>query len=415
MTSVPRPSRCAPVRCSPPPGRVPSATLDLITARDLLGRAAVLLPELDPRRLDVLPNLGVALTETGRSDESETLLAKAVEQSREAGSERDALRATIQLLSNRVFRSPTGAEIDAAVAEAEASAAALAPDDEVGLAEAAIAIDYLEFTRGCIARSHAWTLRALRHGLACGRFRESAQAAADVVWTAVVGPLPFERFEALAGTELFPFDEPISTSAGHALLALGSLAAGDRPGFLERERRWRDDIDRNGLSWLGAAQAIAIANVEIGVGDPEGAERRLREARDILTALGDLWWVSELDSVLCAAVGAQDRLQEFLRLADAFDASPAVLDRQILIRRSLLSSRALLLRGSAADAEVAARRGLELVMSSDLVLDQVDAFLTLADAFDARGLGEDAATARGEAVVRLRAKGNLAAVADLEG
>ena len=137
-------------------------TLDLITTRDLLGRAAVLLPELDPRRLDVLPNLGVALTETGRSDESETLLAKAVEQSREAGSERDALRATIQLLSNRVFRSPTGAEVDAAVAEAEASADALAPDDEVGLAEAAIAIEYLEFTRGCIARSHAWTLRALR-------------------------------------------------------------------------------------------------------------------------------------------------------------------------------------------------------------------------------------------------------------
>jgi len=389
--------------------------LDLITARDLLGRAAVLLPELDPRRLDVLPDLGVALTETGRSDESETLLAKAVEQSREAGSERDALRATIQLLSNRVFRSPTDAEIDAAVAHAEASADALAPDDEVGLAEASIAIHYLEFTRGCIARSHAWTLRALRHGLACGRFRESAQAAADVVWTAVLGPLPFERFEELAGTELFPFDEPNSTSAGHALLALGSLAAGDRPGFLERERRWRDAIDRNGLSWLGAAHAVAIANVEIGAGDPEGAERRLREARDILTALGDLWWVSELDSVLCAAVGAQDRVQEFLRLADAFDASPAVLDRQIVVRRSLLSSRALLLRGSAADAEIAARRGLELVTSSDLVLDQADAFLMLADALDARGLGEDAATAREEAVLRLRRKGNLAAVAVLGG
>ena len=367
--------------------------LDLLTSRDLLGRAAVLLPELDPRRLDVLPNLGVALTETGR----------------------DALRATIQLLSNRVFRSPTGAEVDAAVAQAEASADALARDDEVGLAEAAIAIEYLEFTRGCIARSHAWTLRALHHGLACGRFRESAQAAADVVGTAVFGPLPFDRFEALAETQLFPFDEPISTSAGHALMALGSLAAGDRPGFLEREQRWRDAIDRNGLSWLGAAHAIVIADVEIRVGDPEGAERRLRAARDILTALGDLWWVSALDSGLCAAVGAQDRVQEFLRLSDAFDASPAVLDRQILVRRSLLSSRALLLRGSAADAEVAARRGLELVTSSDLVLDHADALLTLADALDARGLGEDAATAREEAVVRLRRKGTLAAVAELGG
>lgn len=108
-------------------------------------------------------------------------------------------------------------------------------------------------------------------------------------------------------------------------------------------------------------------------------------------------------------------MQEFLRLADVFDVSPAVLDRQILVRRSLMSSRALLLRGSAADAEIAARRGLELVTTSDLVLDQVHALLTLADALDARGLGEDAATAREEAVVRLRRKGNLAAVAVLEG
>jgi len=389
--------------------------LDLITTRDLLGRAAVLLPELDPRRLDVLPNLGVALTETGRSDETETLLAKAVEQSREAGSERDALRATIQLLSSRVYRSPTDAEVEAAVVQAEASADALAPDDEVGLAEAAIAIEYLEFMRGCSARSHAWTLRALHHGLAAGHFRESAQAAGDVVGTAVFGPLPFERFGALAEAQLFPFDEPISTSAGHALMALGSLASGDRPGFLEHEQRRRDVIDRNGLGWLGAAHALVIANVEIRAGDPEGAERRLREARDILTALGDLWWVSTLDSALCAAVGAQDRVQEFLRMADAFDASPAVLDRQILVRRSLLSSRALLLRGSAADAEIAAKRGLELVTSSDLVLDHADALLTLADALDARGLGEDAATAREEAVERLRRKGNLAAVARLGG
>jgi len=139
------------------------------------------------------------------------------------------------------------------------------------------------------------------------------------------------------------------------------------------------------------------------------------EARDILTAVGDLWRVSTLDSALCAAVCAQDRVQEFLRLADALEASPAVLDRQILVRRSLLRSRALLLGGSDADAEIAARRGLELVTSSDLVLDHADALLTLADAVDARGLGEDAVTASEEAVERLRRKGNLAAVAELGG
>jgi class 3 adenylate cyclase/tetratricopeptide (TPR) repeat protein len=391
------------------------AALDFITTRDLLGRAAVLLPERDLRRLDMLPNLGVALTETGRPDETEALLSKAVEQCRAAGSERDALRSTIQLLSNRVYRSPTEAEIDAAVTEAESAVDALdAMGDDVGLAEAAIALEYLEFMRGRVARSLEWTYRALRHGLAAGRFRESAQAAADVVGYAVIGPLPFDRFAAAAEERLFPLGEPISGSAGHALMAIRSLAAGDEAGFLEHERRWREVVERNGLSWLGATHALLIANVEIWAGNAERGERRLREARDVLVALGDIWWVSSLDSSLCAAVGAQDRPQEFLRLADAFDASPPVPDCQVLVRRNLLRSRALLLRGSAADAEVAARRGLELAESTDLVLDHADGLLMLADVLDARDLGDDAASARREAIATLRAKGNLAAVARLE-
>ena len=390
------------------------AALDLITTRDLLGRAAVLLPERDPRRLDLLPNLGVALTETGRPEETETLLSEAVEQSRAAGSERNALRSTIQLLSNRIYRSPDEAEIDFAVAEAEAAADALAEmHDDAGLAEAAIAIEYLEFMRGRAARSGEWTFRALRHGLAAGRFRESTQAAADIVGMAVSGPLSFHGFAAIAEKQLFPLDEPISGSTGYALMAIGSLAAGDDIGFLEHERRWREVLDRNGLSWLAAAHGLVIASVETWVGNAEAGERRLREARDVLVTLGDIWWVSTLDSILCRAVGAQDRPQEFLRLADAFDASPPVPDRQILVKRSLLRSRALLLRGSAADAEVAARRGLELVWSTDLALDHADALLALADALDARGLTEEATSARQDAIGRLRVKGNLAAVARL--
>jgi hypothetical protein len=269
--------------------------------------------------------------------------------------------------------------------------------------------------RGCDARSHEWALRALRFGLAARRFRESSQAAADVVGTAVPGPIPFDRFAAIAEEQLFPFGEPISRSAGHALMMIASLTTGDEDGCIEHERRWREVIDRNGLSWLGATHSLMIATVETSVGRAEASERRLREARDVLVALGDIWWVSYLDSSLCAAVGAQDQPQEFLRLFDRFDAAAPVPDRQNLVRRNLLRSRALLIRGSAADAEIAARRGLELVGSTDLELDRADALLTLADVLDARGLGEEASSARGEAIARLRAKGNLAAVAALEG
>ena len=390
------------------------AALDLIMARELLGRAAVLLPDTSPRRFDFLPNLGVALTETGRPAETEALLAKAVEQAGAGGYERDALRARVQLLSNRVFRSPTEAELESAVDEARAAAEVFESlDDSVGLAEAAVAIEYFEWMRGRVAESHRWAFQALRQARAAGCSREASQAAADIVNDAVNGPLPFDRFAAVAAQLLSFHDDPISVSSGHSLMALAALGAGDQAGFHEHEQIWRDVVTRHGLAWLGATHALLIGSVEISAGDAAAGETRLREARDVLAGLGDIWWVSTLDGYLCTAVAAQDRPREFLRLADAFDEALFVPDRQTLIRRSLIRSRAKLLRGSAADAEVAARRGLELAQSSDLILDHADALLTLAEIIDARGLQDDAKIARSEAAKLFRGKGSIAALAHL--
>ena len=90
-----------------------------------------------------------------------------------------------------------------------------------------------------------------------------------------------------------------------------------------------------------------------------------------------------------------------------------ITDRQTLIKRQLIRARAHLLRGSAVEAEAAARRGLKLLESTDLVTEHANALLMLAEVLDARDLGDAAAAARSEAVAKLRAKGNLAAVARL--
>jgi hypothetical protein len=76
-------------------------------------------------------------------------------------------------------------------------------------------------------------------------------------------------------------------------------------------------------------------------------------------------------------------------------------------------ARTHLLRGSAPEAEAAARRALKLVEPTDLVPDQASALLMLAEVRDARDQGDAAAAARSEAIAKLRAKGNLAAVARL--
>jgi len=175
----------------------------------------------------------------------------------------------------------------------------------------------------------------------------------------------------------------------------------------EREALWRAIIDGHGLPWLGATHEHLFACVETWVGRPDAAERRLRVAREVLATMGDLWWVGTLDSSLCRAVAAQGHERELLRLADALEAAALVPDRQMQIRRNVVRAKALLLRGSAADAEASARRGLELVEPTDLVLDHADALLTLADVLRERGFGDEAHDAVGQARAMLRAKGCL--------
>jgi hypothetical protein len=391
------------------------ATVDYITSRDLLGRAVALLPERSSRRFDLIPNLGAALKASGQPEETEAILSDAVEQARAAGSERDALRATVQLIASRIFRSPTEAEIESSVVEARAAFDVFeALGDDAGLAEAAIAVEDLEWVRGRAAEAQIWASRALRHALAAGRPREAVQSAADLVGITVNGPLPFDRFQEPA-KELLSRDDPISRSAGDMLLAVAALTAGDDSAFQEYEGRWQGLLDRQGLAWLAATYALVTAMVEPSAGKAESAERRLREARGAFSAMGDVWWVGLTDGPMCEAVGAQDRPSEFLRLADAFAASVLVPDRLSLIRRQLVLARARLLRGFAADAEVAARRGLELAEASDLAIAHTDALLMLAEVLDARDLGDDAAVARSQSIAKLRAKGNLVAVARLGG
>ncbi len=389
------------------------ASVDYITARDLLGRAAALMSTGSPRRLELVPHLGRALAATGLPEEAEVVLSEGVDQARSAGSNRDALRTTVRLLANRIYRSPTDAEIESAAVEVRSALGSFeSMGDDVGMAETGLALVEIEMMRGRLEETLQWCFQALRHALAAGRPHEASEAAGNLLASVVEGPLPVDRF---AGTaeELSAQDDPISGSTRHALLAAAALCVGDDDVFREHDRAWREVIDRNGLSGLGATLALELAIAELWAGDPRSAELRLRDAREILAPLGFIWWMDSLDGSLCAAVAAQDRPREFLRLADTFDASVTFLDRDISIRRQLVRARAHLIRGSAADAEVAARHGLELARTCDLVLDQADALLTLADVLDARDLHDEAATARSEAIATLRAKGNLAAVARL--
>ena len=389
------------------------AAMDFVSARDFLGRAASLLPEASPRRLEIIPNLGAALADSGRLEESDALLREAAQLAGAAALERDALRASVQLLATRAYGTQTDAEIASASEEGlRAFETFEASGDEVGMAEAALVVNNLAYARAHCEEAQRWATAAMLHALEAGRPREAMQGAGDLVGMALVGPVPFTRF-ATDAQQLFAAGDPVAEVTGHALMASAALAAADVDAFETHEARRRDVVDRYGLAFLGAAHGMELSFVELLGGRAESAERRLREAQEFFTQTANVWYASVAEMFLCEAVYAQGRPREFLRRADAFEISTLMTDRHNLIRRQVVRAWAHLLRGSNVEAEASARRALKLLETTDLVHDRVNALLVLADALDARGMGEEGTAIRRDAVAVLRDKGNLAAVGQL--
>ena len=218
--------------------------LDYITARDFLSRAAAHLPEGSPRRMEILPSLGAALADSGRAEESDALLKEAVDQAHATGSKRDALRASVQLLSNRIYRSSDEAEIESSSVEARRAFDVFeASGDEVGMAEAAIVVTNLAYVRAHCEEAQRVgdegdDPRARRRSPEAGDpgrrgpGRDGVRRARPV--------LPIRRGCRGAARR----SRSISDSPGHALMAAAALAAGDEAGFREHEERWRDVVDR---------------------------------------------------------------------------------------------------------------------------------------------------------------------------
>ncbi len=299
------------------------AAVDLVTTRDLLGRAAELLPAGSPRRLDILPNLGVALSETGQpgGDRGAAWRCDRAGARPGIGARRVARAGPASV--DLVYRSPGDAEVEVAVEEATLAMSAFAAmQDPVGLAEAGVTLEYLEWIRGRVGTAHRWAIGALEHALAAGSPREAMQAAAEIAGYAVAGPKPFPDLPALAADLDARRDDPITSSTGHTLRAIASLAAGDREEFRAQDARRRDVVDRHGLGWLSAAQALHIGCVMLSTGDAVEAEQLLVEARDVLSAAGDIWWIVQIDSFVASALAAQDRRREFLQRADAVSEHP---------------------------------------------------------------------------------------------
>jgi tetratricopeptide (TPR) repeat protein len=306
------------------------------------------------------------------------------------------LRAEIQLISARaVYESSNDSEIERSLDSAERARDALERlHHEAGLAEAWVTIEYLEWMRGRTDRMHEAAREGFRRGVSSGRARDAMQAGGDMMWAAVAGSMSFGQIRAV-GESLSGARDPISRAVSMNALAVADLAESS-DAFDERERERASVIEQHGLDWLGL---------------PERMERRLLDARNVLEASNDVWWLNSATPLLGLAVWGQGRTREFLRIADAYDADIQVFDRDARVRRYLLRALASLARGALPEAERAGRTALELVEPTDLATTKADVLSALAEIAEARGFPEQAIAQRDRVTEIHRSRGNVAALA----
>jgi class 3 adenylate cyclase/tetratricopeptide (TPR) repeat protein len=384
-------------------GRRAFARGDASAAANLLGRAVALLPEDAPGRLELLPEHGEALLQTGRFQEAELVLD-------------EALRGDVELvvahasLVRLLVRLRAGAENwqeEAAVTIAEAMAVFQERGDHAGMAK-------------------SWRLLAWRHGTAChfalageaqehaleeaqlaGDVRQRARAATAYGAASVFGPTPVS--EAIARCEHMVEQVRGDRHAEGILQALlGSLLAmqGDFGRARELSARGRAMLEDLGLGVEGVFVDIEAWRIEMLAGDPEAGEQRIRRAYDTLRAVGEKYVLSTVAGLLAQTLYALERLEEIeqpARLSEEL-ATEDDIDTQALWR--CVRAKLLALDGSFDAAEAHVRDALEILAPTDAVLLRYGALLDLAEVLRLADRHADAQAALEQALQVAALKGS---------
>ena len=253
---------------------------DVHAAASLLGRAASLLPRLDPRRVALLPDLGESLAEAGRLEEGRAVLHEAVEAARAVGNASVEWRA---LAADGWWR----LRVDFAPVEeigelAEEAIGALEQiGDESGLAHAWRLLGDVYPMKGDFAHSADALARAYEHAGRAGNRHERFESLAVLGVSLLWGPTPVdEAIRRLDAVRDEVGDDPPLKAAllrilggFHALQ--GQVEEGRR--LVDRSRTILEDL---GFRWALAANSFVSAHVERLAGDLDAAEHELRNGAE---------------------------------------------------------------------------------------------------------------------------------------
>jgi class 3 adenylate cyclase/tetratricopeptide (TPR) repeat protein len=387
---------------------------DMPSATNLLFRAVALLPEQDPRQLELLQPLAVALEAMGRFDEADAVFERAIEAGRATGDRRIEFRAATRYRFSWMLRSPEATHAEA-LAEMERAIAIFEElDDDVGLAEALRMVGIVRLWAGRCEQALGLWERGVEHARRAGDRRLES----DML-----------RWMGLALTQGL-------TPAGEAIARMQELVAAhqDDPSLRCQVNRHQAELEamrghfeearslmQSGIEGarqlglvveLGAGFHRSAGRIAFLEGDLPAAEATLREGLETLHRIGDLGHGVSVAADLAMLLLAMDgREHEVLTLAGTNAASMIDDDVDAVVRWDAARARAMVRLGDAAEAERLARRAVARGWATDYEDLRGVSQEALAEVLAAVGRTEEAVEALRKGIAVYEAKGDVVSAA----
>jgi class 3 adenylate cyclase/tetratricopeptide (TPR) repeat protein len=390
-------------------GRRASARADTVAADNLLSRAASLLPDTSPAKLEVLTDLGEVLRETGDFERAETVLTQAIAAAAELGNR--AVDAHARLIRQRLRMQvdPEATPDDLIETAEEAISLFEELGDQRRLAKAWFNLAWAPWVKGSVAQAERALERAIDVARRAGDERTEAQSVNLYLGASVYGPTPVaeavRRCEELLARPLQQWR--VAAAAYRALAGLRAMEGR----FDEARRMARQDraiLEDLGLNVAAGMAAEAYGLVEILAGDHAAAERELRAGFEALEEIGEISILANLAAALAQVLYSQKRDADALRFSEISEQASAHDDVVPQVQWRAVRAKLLARIGHPHEAERLARVAvMRAERTPDLLLLRGDAHLDLAEVLVATDQQPAAAPPIETALKLYKRKGNV--------
>lgn len=385
---------------------------DMSGAANLLQRAIALLPREDPDRAAVLPDLAVALVETGEFAKAESAIADALDVAGRRNDEAVYWYARLERVRLRVLSEPEGIYQQALRDTEQATPFFERVGDERGLAKSRNVAAHAHYDLGQLTIAEETWRRAAEHAEAANERRELADSLSWLALSARFGPSPAPQ-----GIELC--DRIIDKAQGdrkvhayvldarcvlEAMLGSFSLAR-------ESARRAQDLYTELGLKVMGANLPQNSGFIEMLAGDFVAAEKEYRRGYESLEIIGERGFLSVVAALLADALYCQGRLTEAERFTEVTEEAAASDDVSAQALWRSVRAKVLARQGERARADALAREAVSLVDDTEWIDDQAEFRMSLGEVLRLDDRLEDAVEIVEEALRLYEQKGNIVSAA----